>query len=334
MKKILVTGGLGYIGSHTVLKVIEDGYIPIILDNLSNSEINVLSRLEKLTGKTIEFYESSLANQELLDGLFGDHEINSVIHFAAFKAVGESVEKPIKYFSNNLTSMINLLDIMNRYNCKNFIFSSSCTVYGQPKNIPVTEDAAMMPAHSPYGETKQMCEKILNYCAAANNFKVICLRYFNPIGAHHSVQIGELPIGTPQNLVPFICQSAAGKRGKIKIWGNDYNTPDGTAIRDYIDINDLAEAHVCAVSNQNDLSNNFNVFNIGSGEGKSVLEIIKNFEEINEIELNYEFSDRRPGDVEKIFCNPAKAEKFLHWSAKTSLKESLNTAWKWQKKLK
>jgi len=334
MNKILITGGLGYIGSHTVIKVIENGYEPIIVDNLSNSQKSVHKKLEKIAGRSIVFYEGDLSNKKILDIMFSEHEIESVIHFAAFKAVGESMEKPLKYFSNNLTPMINLLEIMNKFECKNFIFSSSCTIYGQPETIPVGEDAEMQPAQSPYGETKQICEKILNYCSKANNLKVVCLRYFNPIGAHPSTEIGELPIGVPQNLVPFICQSAAGKRGNIKIWGNDYNTPDGTAIRDYIDINDLAEAHVCAVLRQDQFKKNFNVFNIGSGEGKSVLEIIKSFEEINNLKLNYEFSNRRPGDVEQIFCDPTNAEKLLKWTARTSIDESLKTAWKWQGKIK
>ena len=331
-KTILVTGGLGFIGSHTVVSLVNSGFTPIIIDDLSNSKIEVHSRLEEICKRKIQFFNFNLSNKKSLNLVFDEFNIHSVIHFAAFKAVGESVEDPIKYYANNVSNLISLLEVMLKSNCNKIIFSSSCTVYGQPEQIPVTEDSEMLPAFSPYGETKQICEKILMDCSKSHNLKTISLRYFNPIGAHSSFRIGELPLGIPQNLVPFICETAHGIRDELMVWGNDYNTADGTAVRDYIDVNDLADAHVIAAENQENLEKSYEVFNIGSGKGHSVLEIISAFEDANNVSVKYKFASRRDGDVEKIFCNPNKIKNKLGWKPKRTLQESLRTAWEWQKR--
>lgn len=337
MKKILVTGGIGYIGSHTVVELFEAGYTPIIVDNLSNSNIGVLKQIEKITGQAPAFYNIDLCDEVKVKELADEHtNLQGIIHFAAYKAVGESVEKPLKYYHNNFYSLINLL---NAYLGKeiDFVFSSSCTVYGQPDSNPVTESAEVKKAESPYGNTKQISEEILREVASSHsNLKVISLRYFNPVGAHKSALIGELPLGVPQNLVPFITQTAIGKRNKITVFGDDYNTPDGSAIRDYIHVVDLAKAHVAAIKRLESKadSNNYDVFNIGTGDGHSVLEVIKAFEEATGEKLNYEIGPRRAGDVEQVWGDVSKAERVLGWKANLEIDEMMRSAWKWEKYLK
>lgn len=332
---VLVTGGTGYIGSHTVVEFLNKGYKVIIVDNLGNSHIEVLDGIDKICSDKPTFYNIDVTDYKQLSEVFKNHpEINSVIHFAAWKAVGESVENPLKYYNNNLNGMSNLLQVMQENNCDNLVFSSSCTVYGQPDVLPVTEQAPIKEALSPYGFTKQVCETMIKDVITSNqSTKAIALRYFNPIGAHKSAAIGELPIGVPSNLIPFVTQTAYGIRQELKIFGDDYNTPDGTAVRDYIHVTDLALAHVAAIErlidNRND--NRFEVFNVGTGNGNSVLEIVKTFEQVTGVKLNYSIVGRRAGDIEQVWADTAVAEQKLNWKAELTLADSLLSAWEWEK---
>lgn len=335
MDTILVTGGTGYIGSHTVVELINNGFEVIIVDNLSNSSIEVLNGITEITGKKPIFEQFDLCDREKVFGLFEKYpRIKAIIHFAALKAVGESVEKPLAYYHNNLESLINLLLAMEKYGEPALVFSSSCTVYGQPDILPVTEEAPIKKALSPYGNTKQISEDIISNAIQANKkLKAISLRYFNPIGAHKSALIGELPIGTPLNLVPFVTQTAAGIRDTLSVFGNNYNTPDGTAVRDYIHVVDLAQAHVVAVKRMLNLQNksNYEVFNLGTGKGVSVLEIINTFEKATGKKVNYKIVDRRPGDIEKVYADTSYANNELGWKAEKTLEETLSSAWEWEK---
>lgn len=336
--KILVTGGTGYIGSHTVVELQESGYEVIIVDDLSNSDIGVLNNIEKITGIKPVFEKLNLADTQKTDDFFKRTPgIDAIIHFAAAKAVGESVEKPLMYYRNNLVSLINLLDCQLKYNVTNIVFSSSCTVYGQPDVLPVTEKTPRKDAESPYGNTKRVNEDILrDTIAAYPQIKGIALRYFNPVGAHPTALIGELPMGIPQNLVPFITQTAAGLRDELKVFGDDYDTPDGSAIRDYIDVVDLAKAHVIAIDRllQKKNKSNYEIFNLGTGNGVSVLEIIKGFEKATGVKLNYKIVARRAGDIEKIWADTTFANQELGWKAEKGLEETLLSAWKWEKKVR
>lgn len=331
MKSILVTGGLGYIGSHTVVKLIKSGFKPVIVDNLSNTYRSVHKRLEDLTGVSVPFYHADVNDRKQIDEIFRNHEISAVIHFAAYKAVGESVDNPLKYYINNVGGLCTLLSSMEEAGIKNIVFSSSCTVYGEPEHSPVDESAPFKTASSPYGNTKQIGEEILKDC---KQFNTVSLRYFNPIGAHESGIIGELPLGIPNNLMPFITQTAAGIRKELTVFGNDYNTKDGTCIRDYIHVVDLAGAHVKALDyiNENP-GNQFEVFNIGTGKGYTVLEIIHEFEKTNGIKLNYAIGKRRSGDVEKVWADNKKALDILNWSDELGLDEMVRSAWKWQQNI-
>lgn len=331
--RILVTGGMGYIGSHTVVELINAGYEVCIIDNLSNSSVDVLNGIEKITGVRPVFENIDCTDYVALDKFFKKYEgIKAIIHFAALKAVGESVEKPLPYYRNNLTSLINILELMPLNGIKSIVFSSSCTVYGQPDELPVKETAPIKKALSPYGNTKQICEEIIHDTIHSNDkIKSIILRYFNPIGAHPSAEIGELPNGVPNNLLPYVAQAAAGIRKKLKVFGGDYNTPDGSCIRDYIDIMDLAKAHVCAMKRLIDGKvESVETFNLGTGRGLSVLEIIKTFEEANDIKVPYEMADRREGDIEQVWADPTYANEVLKWEAKESVGNTLRSVWKWQ----
>jgi len=338
MKQILVTGGTGYIGSHTAVELQNAGYEVIIIDNLSNSSLEVLDGIEKITGIRPAFEQFDLIEKEKVDAFFTKYpNIEAIIHFAAFKAVGESVAKPLMYYRNNLVSLMNLLDAMDRFNVPGLVFSSSCTVYGQPEKLPVTEEAPILKANSPYGNTKQVSEEIIqDTLVACPKLKAIALRYFNPVGAHPSASIGELPLGVPQNLVPFITQTAAGLRQQLSVFGGDYNTPDGTAVRDYIHVVDLAKAHVVAVSRLVEAKGKkqFEVFNLGTGNGLSVLDVIHSFEKVSGQKLNYKIVERRPGDVEKVYADTAFANEELGWKAKSSVDDILASAWKWEKKIR
>ena len=338
MGKILVTGGTGYIGSHTVVELQEAGYEVIVVDDLSNSGIEVLNNIEKITGKIPEFEQFDLANREkTFDFFMRQPEIEAIIHFAASKAVGESVEKPLHYYRNNLVSLMNLLECQKKFDVPNIVFSSSCTVYGQPEKLPVTEETPRKDAESPYGNTKRVNEDILSDTIKAHpQIKGIALRYFNPIGAHPSALIGELPLGVPQNLVPFITQTAAGLRDELKVFGDNYDTPDGSAVRDYINVVDLAKAHVVAIERllKKKFKNNYEVFNLGTGTGLSVLEIVKGFEKATGKKLNYKIVDRRPGDIEKIWADTTYANEELGWKAEKDLEETLRSAWEWEKKVR
>ncbi len=333
-EKVLVTGGTGYIGSHTVVELQNEGFEVFIIDNLANSDIKVLDGIERITGKKPVFEQIDLCDRERLEAFFSlNPDIESIIHFAAYKAVGESVEKPLLYYHNNLVSLLNLMTSMQNYNIPSMVFSSSCTVYGQPDILPVSEDAPVQEAVSPYGNTKQIGEEIirdtLNSC---KELKAISLRYFNPIGAHPSSQIGELPIGVPENLVPFITQTAAGIRDELKVFGDDYNTPDGSCIRDYLHVVDLAQAHVVALRRMLEGKNreNYEVFNLGTGEGVSVFEAIKSFERVSGEKLKYRVVDRRPGDIEKIWADPSLANKEMGWSTRYTLDDAMKSAWDWE----
>ena len=334
-KKILVTGGTGYIGSHTTVELIEQGFEPIIIDNLYNSEAIVVDRIQKITGVKPHLEVFDLCDQEKLDRFIQkNNDISAVIHFAAYKAVGESVNKPLEYYRNNLLSLINLLDVMKRHGIPSLVFSSSCTVYGQPEKLPVTEDAPLQPATSPYGNTKQIGESIIRDTTVSDkNLKAISLRYFNPIGAHPSALIGELPRGIPENLVPFLTQTGYGIREELKVFGDDYNTPDGSCIRDYLHVVDLAKAHVIAIKRliEGKSKTNYEIFNLGTGKGVSVLEAIKSFERVSGIKLEYKIVGRRAGDIEKIWANPSYANKELGWKTLSSLDEAMKTAWDWEK---
>jgi UDP-glucose 4-epimerase len=338
MKKILVTGGAGYIGSHTVVELAQAGYEPIIVDDFSNSEESALGGIKAILGREVPCHRIDCGDAEALRQVFKtEGNIAGVIHFAAFKAVGESVQKPLAYFHNNVGSLITLLQVMQEQGVENLVFSSSCTVYGVPDQLPVTEATPTKPASSPYGRTKQMCEDIVHDAAGAPNNKVhtILLRYFNPIGAHESAKIGELPLGVPNNLVPFITQTAAGLREKLTIFGNDYDTPDGTNVRDYIHVVDLAKAHIAAVQRLLDrkASEVVETFNVGTGHGNSVLEVVHTFEEASGQKLNYAIGPRRPGDVPAIYADATKAAEVLGFKTETSLRDSLASAWKWQQTL-
>lgn len=335
MKKILITGGAGYIGSHTAVELIKTGFLPIIIDDLSNSEIGVLTRLKEITGKDIPFYQGDCGDRDLLEKVTDNHAISGVIHFAAYKAVGESTEKPLKYYQNNVGNLVTLLDFMGQKGITDFVFSSSCTVYGQPETLPVTESTPRKNAESPYGNTKKICEDILvDLVKSRSGLRVISLRYFNPVGAHESAKIGELPKGTPNNLVPFVTQTAAGIRDKLTVFGGDYDTADGTCIRDYIHVVDLANAHISAIQYlEKQESNFYDVFNVGTGEGNSVLEVIKTFEAVSGEKLNYEIGPRRAGDIEKVWADTTKINRVLGWYPQKSLDDSMNDSWNWQKNL-
>lgn len=331
MRKILVTGGAGYIGSHTIVELISAGYEPVIIDNYSNSDKIVLEQLKKITDQEIIAYEADCSDVLALRKIFSEHQISGVIHFAAFKAVGESVDKPLKYYDNNIISLIRLLEVMTEFNVKNFVFSSSCTVYGQPENLPVSEDAPVQQANSPYGYTKQVSEQIImDVINSGSDINAVLLRYFNPIGAHPSALIGELPLGVPNNLVPFITQTAAGLRNELTVFGDDYQTPDGTCIRDYIHVSDLANAHVKAFEWIDNNGKSLGIFNIGTGQGATVLEVIRSFEKESGKKLNYKIGPRRPGDVEQIWANADKSNKELGWKPKYTLDDAMSHAWKWQ----
>lgn len=333
MTKVLVTGGAGYIGSHTVVELQLSGYEVVIVDNLSNSSAEVIDQIFNITNTKPRFYNMDLCNTaEVLQLAECESDISGIIHFAAFKAVGESVSNPLKYYQNNFFSLLNLLKTFSSRKM-NFVFSSSCTVYGQPDRLPVDESAFVKKANSPYGNTKQVSEEILEELAAVlPDFNITSLRYFNPVGAHSSGLIGELPRGVPQNLVPYITQNAIGKRGPITVYGNDYNTPDGTCIRDYIHVVDLAKAHIAALKkSESTMGENFKVYNLGTGKGYSVLEVIKTFEEVNGIKLAYSFGPRREGDVEQVWGKVGKAEEELAWKAELGLEDMLKSAWNWEK---
>jgi len=335
--KILVTGGLGFIGSHTVVELQNEGYDVVIIDDLSNSDIKVLEGIVEITGKAPVFEKLDLKIKSDVQKFFKKHsDIVGVIHFAANKAVGESVREPLMYYENNIGTLVYVLQEIAQLKQQNFIFSSSCTVYGEADELPITEDAKVKPAESPYGNTKQIGEEIINdTCKAHAQLKSIALRYFNPIGAHPSALIGELPIGVPQNLVPFITQTAAGIREKLSVFGGDYPTPDGTCVRDYIHVVDLAKAHVVALQRllNNDNEAKFEVFNLGTGKGSSVLEAIQSFERVSGKALNYEIVDRREGDVTAAYAETTRANDVLGWRTELTLDDAMASAWKWQQKL-
>lgn len=335
-KTILVTGGLGYIGSHTAVELIENGFDVIIIDDLSNSEAFVLDRIAQITGKKPDFHNFDLKDTNATELFFQHNKIDGIIHFAAHKAVGESVEKPLMYYRNNLLGLINLLESAQNNKVDNIIFSSSCTVYGQADDLPIDETAPFKKAESAYGKTKQMGEEILEDFVRAFDKNVISLRYFNPIGAHPTALIGELPIGIPNNLIPYITQTAAGIRECLSVFGDDYPTRDGTAIRDYIYVVDLAKAHVLGLNRLLEKKNKiaFEFYNLGTGKGSTVLEVVKAFEKANNISLNYKITDRRAGDIIAAYADNAKAERALGWKPETSLEDALKTAWQWQSKLK
>ncbi|MEP1034529.1 UDP-glucose 4-epimerase GalE [Ekhidna sp.] len=335
MKNVLVTGGLGFIGSHTCVELLNDGYKVLVVDNLSNSHEDVKHQIEKISNDKIGFINHDLINIQAVEPIFSTRKIDSIIHFAAHKAVGESVDQPLKYYQNNLISLLNLLEMSKKYNVNQFVFSSSCTVYGQPDNLPVTELSPIKEAESPYGNTKQICEAIIkDFCKSNGSFKAVSLRYFNPAGAHASALIGELPLGVPNNLVPFITQTAVGIREKLSVFGGDYNTPDGTCIRDYIHVVDLAKAHIAALEYIENMNESYDIFNAGTGTGHSVLEVIKSFEKVSGVNLNYEIVGRRLGDIEKIFADTKKINSVLKWNAECDLDTMMQSAWEWQKKLK
>lgn len=337
-KKILVTGGLGFIGSHTVVELQNEGYEAVIVDNLSNSSEKVLDGIFAITGKKPIFEKFDLRDKEKVQNFFKKHnDVTGVIHFAASKAVNESVEEPLLYYENNLGVLTYILQELVKKDSSNLIFSSSCTVYGQADEMPITESAPVKPAESPYGNTKQVGEEVIrDTCKVNTHLAAIALRYFNPIGAHPSAEIGELPIGVPQNLVPYITQTGAGLRDQLSVFGDDYPTPDGTCIRDYIHVVDLAKAHVAAMKRLIEGKNesNYEVFNLGTGKGSSVLEVIKSFEKVSGTKLNYKIAPRREGDVIQAYANTKKANEVLGWQAKSSLDEAMASAWTWEKKIR
>ena len=333
MKKILVTGGLGYIGSHTVVELQNDGYDVVVIDNLNNSSEQVKARIESITGKPFELLVGDVADTVALQGLFKKHSFDGVIHFAAYKAVGESVENPIMYYQNNVSGLISVLEAMNTFKVSNLIFSSSCTVYGAATDLPVTEDTLIQKAESPYGTTKILGEDIIQDFAKHKAFKSILLRYFNPVGAHPTAQIGELPLGVPSNLIPFVTQTAAGIRAQLTVYGDDYATADGTCIRDYIHVVDLAKAHVKALNYASKMSKSVDVFNVGTGNGTTVLEVIRAFESVNGIKLNYKIGPRRAGDVEQIWADTTKVSEVLGWKPQYGVEDMMKHAWAWQQGL-
>lgn len=334
--KILITGGAGFIGSHTAIELVNVGYKPIIVDNFSNSEKWIIQRIEKITNKKIPVYEGDCTDQDFMEEIFKkEKNIKGTIHFAAHKAVNESIEKPLLYYKNNINSLITLIDVMQKYEVRNLVFSSSATVYGEPDEIPTSENAPRKKAESPYGNTKTICEDIIEDTVNGNkNISAISLRYFNPIGAHPSGLIGELPIGTPNNLIPFITQTAAGKHKKLTIFGNNYDTPDGSCIRDFIHVVDLAQAHIATFDYLEKKSSPFyDVFNVGTGKGNSIIETVKLFEKVNKIKVPHEIGDPRPGDIVSSCAKVDKINKTLGWYAKKTIEESLQDAWNWQKNL-
>jgi UDP-glucose 4-epimerase len=336
-QKILVTGGTGYIGSHTVVELQQAGYEIVIIDNLSNSSIDVLGGITQITKVKPHFYQVDCLDTVALHKVFSEHtDLKGIIHFAASKAVGESIHKPLLYYRNNLVSLLNLLDLMTEFNVQSLVFSSSCTVYGQPDVLPVKEDSPIKEALSPYGNTKQMCEEIIRDTVfASDKINSIVLRYFNPIGAHPSALIGELPNGVPQNLIPFLTQTAIGIRKELSVFGNDYNTPDGSCIRDYISVVDLAKAHVVAIERMLQKKNQLPLeyFNIGTGKGLSVLELINAFEKATDVKVPYKIAERRTGDIEKVWADPTLANTELGWIAKETIENTLQSAWNWELKL-
>lgn len=333
--KILVTGGAGYIGSHTVLELANAGHTPVIVDNFANAEPNYLSGLHQLLGFKPAFYAADVTQQEAVEAIFEkEGNIDGVIHFAAFKSVGESVREPLMYYRNNIGSQVTILQAMKKYGVKNFVFSSSCTVYGQPEVLPVTEDSPVQPAESPYGNTKQISEEIMkDLLRSGAKMKMVSLRYFNPIGAHPTALLGETILGVPNYIVPFITQTAIGKRDILRVFGKDYKTPDGTAIRDYLHVVDLAKAHVAAVSwlDQQPGDALYDYFNIGTGKGTSVKQAIEAFETATGVKVNHEYVDRRPGDVEQVWADVTKATNVLGWKAELSIEEAMRDAWIWEK---
>jgi UDP-glucose 4-epimerase len=335
MKNILVTGGAGFIGSHTAVELDSSGYTPIVLDNFSNSDKKVVASIEKIIDKPLKIYEGDYQDPQLLKRIFTYEDIEGVIHFAAYKAVGESVAKPLKYYRNNVAGLVSLLEAMTENKINNLVFSSSCTVYGEPDNLPVTEDSPTKPAESPYGATKQMCETIIKDTTDSGaDLKSLSLRYFNPIGAHPSGLIGELPIGVPANLVPFVTQAAAGLRSELTVFGNDYDTPDGTCIRDYIHVVDLAKAHIKALEYVfQKQAQYYDVFNIGTGKGSSVLEVIKSFEDATGQKVPYKIGPRRSGDIVSTYAGTQKSNKILGWKSEKSLTDAMVDAWRWQQNL-
>jgi UDP-glucose 4-epimerase len=335
MKKILVTGGTGFIGSHTVVELFNSGYEPILIDNFNNSSASVLQGIKNITGRDFTFYEADCNDHSTFRKIFEEHKIEGIIHFAAYKAVGESVKLPLKYYHNNLNSLVNLLESMLEKEVNNLVFSSSCTVYGQPDLLPVTEDAPVKLAESPYGNTKQISEEIIkDTCFSQPHLRAISLRYFNPIGAHPSAEIGELPLGVPGNLVPFITQTAVGIRQKLTVFGDDYDTPDGSCVRDYIHVVDLAKAHVKAFELlEKKTAGHYDFFNLGTGQGSTVLEVVRTFEKIAGQSLHYQIGPRRSGDVEKVYAAVDKSVNMLGWKTELSLERALEDAWRWQKRL-
>ncbi len=335
MKKILVTGGLGYIGSHTVVELQNEGFEVIIIDDLSNSSIEVLDKITSITGIKPTFEQIDLKDKEAVKHFFKYYTIDGVIHFAASKAVGESVNEPLKYYENNISTLVYVLKEMTANNVQNFIFSSSCTVYGQADELPITESAPTKPAESPYGATKKMGEIIIEDTSKVTDLKAIALRYFNPIGAHETAKIGELPLGVPQNLIPYVVQTAAGIRECLSIYGDDYDTVDGTAVRDYIHVVDLAKAHIAALNRllSNENKTNCEFFNIGTGTGSSVLEVVHAFEKATGKKVNYKIVDRRAGDITAAYADTSLANKELGWKTELSLDEALASSWKWQETL-
>lgn len=332
--KILVTGGMGFIGSHTVIELFNAGFEPIIIDTLENSNADVLVGLERIAGKRFPFYKGDCRDSQLLREIFAEHKPNAVIHFAAYKAVGESVEQPLKYYHNNINALLTVLEVMAEFDCRHIVFSSSCTVYGQPSMNPVSEAALTGAASSPYGYSKVVCERILqDYVQANENISAVLLRYFNPVGAHPSAEIGELPNGVPNNLIPYITQTGAGIRKQLTIHGNDYNTPDGTCIRDFIHVVDLAIAHVRALEWMLKNKVHTEIFNLGQGQGNSVLEMVKTFEAVTGETLPYIIGPRRAGDVEQIWADVSKATTMLGWKTERTIEDALKDAWKWQLRL-
>ena len=334
MKKILVTGGLGFIGSHTVVELQQAGYEVVIIDNLYNSKIEVLDSITSITSIKPSYFKIDLRNKIAVEDFFKNNKIDGIIHFAASKAVGESVNNPLLYYENNISTLVYLLQEMKKHKLSNFIFSSSCTVYGQADELPITENAPTKPAESPYGNTKQIGEEIIRESCKANGLKAIALRYFNPIGAHETAKIGELPIGVPQNLIPFVTQTAAGIRKELSVFGDNYPTKDGTAVRDYIHVVDLAKAHIAALERllKNNNKKDFEVFNVGTGTGSSVLEVIQAFEKVSKTQLNYKIVGRREGDITSAFADTTLAKVELGWKTEKTLEEALLAAWKWQLK--
>jgi UDP-glucose 4-epimerase len=334
MQKILVTGGLGFIGSHTVVELQNEGFEVVVIDDLSNTTIDVLDKITEITGIKPAFHKVDVRVKSEVKAVFDAHKIDGIIHFAAFKAVGESMSKPLDYYENNLSSLIYILQEMRDRKLDNFIFSSSCTVYGQADELPITEKAPIKAAESVYGNTKQIGEEIIRDASNAHGLNCIALRYFNPIGAHPSIKIGELPLGVPQNLIPFITQTAAGIRKELSVFGDDYPTVDGTAVRDYIHVVDLGKAHIAALSRLIKKNNkkSFEYFNIGTGQGSSVLKIINTFEKATNLKLNYKIVGRREGDVVAAYADTTIANKELNWKTEISLEEALESAWKWQQK--